>query len=116
MSDTFLMAAGMGGMIIALVHGYLGQTIVLPSFSGGTPPVRRVNQAVFQLSTLYWFAGGIALICAALFMEQGERTIIVAMVSFLYVTGAIGNFWATRGRHPGWFLLALVTGLALIGS
>jgi len=115
MSNTLLILAGFGGAIVALVHGYLGQTIVLPSFSGGTPSVRRVNHVVFQLSTLYWFAGGIALICAALFFDQGERTVIVTMVSFLYITGSIGNFWATRGRHPGWVLLAIVTGLALIG-
>ncbi|MFA3918843.1 hypothetical protein [Ruegeria hyattellae] len=116
MSDTILIVAGLGGAIIALVHGYLGQTIVIPSFSGGSPSMRRVNHAVFQLSTLYWFAGGIALIYAAVFIDQGERTIIVAMVSFLYITGAVGNLWATRGRHPGWILLTVVTGLAIIGA
>jgi hypothetical protein len=116
MSDILLILAGTGGAIVALVHGYLGQTVVLPSFSGGTRSMRRVNQAVFQLSTLYWFVGGIALICAALFFEQGDRSVIVAMVSFLYITGSIANLWATRGRHPGWVLLAVVAGLALIGA
>ena len=116
MEDMFLILAGTGGALIALIHGYLGQTIVLPSFSGGTASARRVNQAVFQLSTLYWFAGGVALIYAAVFSDQGERTLIVAMVTFLYITGAAGNLWATRGRHPGWVLLALVTGLALVGA
>ena len=110
------MVAGLGGALIALLHGYLGQTIVIPSISGGTPSLRRVNHAVFQLSTLYWFAGGIALICAAVFIDQGERTIIVLMVAFLYITGAVGNLWATRGRHPGWILLSVVTILALIGA
>lgn len=116
MNDSILIAAGMGGATVALIHGYLGKTLVLPSFSGGTEQVRRVNEAVFQLSTLYWFAGGLALIWAAVSLDQGERTTVVAMVSFLYIAGAIGNFWATRGRHPGWFLLSLVTVLAFVGA
>jgi len=115
MNDTLLMAAGIGGALVALLHGYLGHKFVLPAFTGGTGPIRRVNHAVFQLSTLYWFVGGGALIASALVLNEGDRAVVVYMVSFLYLSGAVGNFWATRGRHPGWALLLLVAAMAIAG-
>jgi hypothetical protein len=30
--------------------------------------------------------------------------------------GAIGNLWATRGRHPGWMLMAAALVLILVGA
>lgn len=32
-----------------------------------------------------------------------------------YLFGALGNLWGTRGRHPGWMLLALALLLLVIG-
>jgi hypothetical protein len=34
---------------------------------------------------------------------------------FLYLFGALGNLWATRGRHPGWMLMAAALILIVIG-
>jgi hypothetical protein len=34
-------------------------------------------------------------------------------VGSLYLYGALGNLWGTRGRHPGWMLYSLA--LVLIG-
>ena len=33
------------------------------------------------------------------------------MINFL--AAAAGNAWITRGRHPGWMMMALASGLAL---
>jgi hypothetical protein len=30
--------------------------------------------------------------------------------------GAIGNLWGTRGRHPGWMLLAAAVVLIVLGA
>jgi len=35
-------------------------------------------------------------------------------VGSLYLFGALGNLWATRGRHPGWMLMAALI-LIVIG-
>jgi hypothetical protein len=38
------------------------------------------------------------------------------LVGATYLFGAAGNFWATRGRHPGWMLLALALVLIAFGA
>ncbi|MEZ5841549.1 MAG: hypothetical protein R3D02_14350 [Hyphomicrobiales bacterium] len=116
MEDLVLIGAGAGGVLVALIHGYLGRTAVLPNLAGASASARRVNAAVFQLSTLYWLAGGAVLIAAPFVLSQSQRTLAAGMMAFVYAAAAIGNFWATRGRHPGWMLLAIVTGMALIGA
>jgi hypothetical protein len=30
--------------------------------------------------------------------------------------GAVANLWATRGRHPGWMLMAAALVLILLGA
>lgn len=116
MNDLLLVGAGVGGVLVAIIHGYLGHKIVLPQLAGGTAQIRRVNEAVFQLSTLYWLAGGLVLIATPYFLDDALRRVFVCGVVFLYATGAIGNFWATRGRHPGWVILLVVTIMALLGA
>lgn len=116
MNDTFLIAAGIGGMLIAMIHGFFGHSKLLPRVTGLPRTLRKINAAVFQLSTLYWFAGGVALVAAPFVLSSGERTLIAFAVAFMYLTGAAANLWATRGRHMGWPLLVGVAVLALIGA
>jgi len=37
------------------------------------------------------------------------------LVGSSYLFGAVGNLWASRGRHPGWALYALALGLIAYG-
>ncbi|MEL6683359.1 MAG: hypothetical protein AAFQ09_12065 [Pseudomonadota bacterium] len=115
MEDLFLIFAGAGGILIAFVHGWLGQTLVLRSVDGLSPPLRSVNAAVFQLSTIYWLATGLALLSAPwLWGDEGRHIIVIGAV-FVYSTAAVGNAWATKGRHFGWMALTVVCLLALAG-
>jgi len=116
MNDLLLMGAGIGGVLISLIHGYLGHTKVLASLTIGPTSMRRVNSAVFQLSTLYWSTCGFLLIAAPFFLDSSLRKVVVGIVVFTYLTGALANFWATRGRHPGWILLVIVSVMALFGA
>ena len=36
-------------------------------------------------------------------------------VGALYLLGALANLWGTRGRHPGWMLMAAALGLIVVG-
>ena len=47
-----------------------------------------------------------ALIAAALWFEQDARLATGLLVGSSYLYGALGNLWGTRGRHPGWMLMA----------
>ena len=41
-------------------------------------------------------------------------TIVVALV-LAFILGALANLWGTRGRHPGWMLMAAALGLIAVG-
>lgn len=115
MSDFFLMLAGVAGMLIAIAHGLIGHHKILKHVSGVSPTLLHVNYAVFQMSTVYWFVGGIGLLLAPFLLDPAGRFLAAVTVSFLYVVGAAGNVWSTRGRHFGGYALIVTAMLALLG-
>jgi len=115
LSDICLVAAGIGGMAIALVHAYLGQKLILGRITGLSKTAWRLNAVVYQVSSLYWFSGGLALSLAPFYFDAPGRFAVSVIVALVYIWGAVANFWATRGRHFGWILLAVVAVLAFLG-
>jgi len=115
MDTVLLMVAGAGGLLISLAHGRLGQRMILSRITGLSDGSRRINQAVFQLSTLYWFLGGVLLMLAPFVFEPAVRTAVVVLVAGAYLAGGLGNIWAMRGRHFGGPLLIAVGITAIIG-
>lgn len=115
MSDTFLILAGSLGMIISVVHGYIGETKVVAAATSPSPVVRRVLSAIMFLSALYWFAAGGLLVLTPIVLPPIYRDVTVIGVAIIFATGAAANCWATRGRHFGWVLLAIATVLTLLG-
>ena len=96
-------------MTISLVHGYLGYRLVLSRIENIPKTIKLVNELVFQLSTLYWFCGGLMLVLLPFFPDDESRKVTALVVAFLYTTGAFANFIATKGRHFGWMVLAVIT-------
>lgn len=118
--DIALIAAGLIGAAVAVVHGVLLQRYMVQPiegwFSSGarmSTAARKLTPVLLHLSTIYWFAGGVALIAAALWFDTSAKLATAGCVAALYASGAVGNFWGTRGRHPGWMLYAI--SVALIG-
>ncbi len=105
--------AGVIGSGTAVVHGILTQRLMVRPFEEivrtdkriGTP-VKRLVPALLQFTTFNWFLGGLALIAAALWFGQDVRLMTGLLVGSSYLYAALGNFWGTRGRHPGWMLMA----------
>ncbi len=116
MSEILLIGAGVLGMLVAAVHGYLSQMRILPAISGLSGTQRRINAAVYHLSTLYWAVGGAALVWAAVRLPPAQQALAGAAVGFLYASGAVANAWATRGRHSGGPLLGAAAALAFAGA
>src|SRR5262245_45432333 len=77
--------------------------------------VRRLVPLLLHFSTISWFLGGLALIAAAVWFEQNAKLATGLFVGSLYLFGALGNLWATRGRHPGWMLMAAALMLIAFG-
>ncbi len=118
---AFVLAGGIG-LSVAVVHGVLTQRYMvrpvgrLLAADGRTAPaIGKLVPLLLHYSTVTWFLGGIALIAASLWLEPPSKTAIGAVVGSLYLYGVIGNAWATRGRHPGWMLLAVAVILILFG-
>ena len=116
MNDLMLMTAGAGGVLIAVAHGMIGHRKILTKISGLPQVLLHINYAVFQMSTVYWLAGGVALLLAPFLLEPSERFVVAVIVAFVYIVGALGNGWITRGRHFGGYALAVVALLALLGA
>lgn len=121
--NAALGVAGVIGAGVAVVHGILVQRhMVKPfeavaladlRFSGVT---RRLVPPLLHFSTVVWFLGGLALVVAATALEREGRLAISLLVGGAYLFGAVFNLWATRGRHPGWMLMAAAVALIVAGA
>ena len=115
MRDLALQAAGVLAILVAIAHGAIAELHVFaksPIESRGT---RRLLRMVWQASTIDWIAMGVLLIAAPALGSEDARRWIIAAAVVMYGYGAVGNAVATRGRHIGWFLMACVVALALLG-
>jgi len=117
--DSALAAAGLMGSAVAVVHGLLVQRLMVRPFreiSAGDGRFRgaigRLVPLLLHFSTFGWLLGGMVLIAAAGWLHGAERLVVASFVGSLFLFGAAGNLWATRGRHPGGILMA--TAVALI--
>ena len=116
--DIALIAAGVIGAVVAVIHGVLTERFMVKPVAaafGDNPrisaPVRRLIPILLHLSTAAWFAGGFALIAAALWFDASARLATALCVGALYLYGVIGNLAGVRGFHPGWVLYAIAVGL-----
>jgi hypothetical protein len=115
--DWALVAAGLIGGGVAVIHGVLTQRLMVrPVTADGrlSGVIRRLVAVLLQFSTFNWLAGGVALVVVAVAaVGPGARLATGLLVGASYLFAVIGNAWATRGRHPGWMLYAVA--LVLIG-
>jgi phosphate/sulfate permease len=123
--DIHNVAFALGGLIgsgTAVIHGALTQRhmvepigAVLSEGKRLSAPIRKLVPVLLHFSTFAWLAGGIALIAAATWCGRDVKLAIGLLVGSLYLFGAVGNAWATRGRHPGWMLMAAAVLLIAYG-
>ena len=117
-----LALAGVIGSGVAVVHGMLTQRLMVRPiekvFLADKPrdaPLRRLVPGLLHFSTFNWFLSGLALIATAIWFDDDARLAIGLLAGSSYLFGALGNLWATRGRHPGWMLMAAALILIVFG-
>lgn len=117
--DLALALAGCIGSAVALVHGVLTQRLILGPLQAAANKLPRstglLATMLIQFSTFNWFVGGLALIAAAFACGSEGKLTIGLIVGSSYLYGTVGNFIATRGRHPGWILYAAALALIVYG-
>ncbi len=118
--DLALIAAGVLGAGVAVIHGVVMQRYIVRPIEQGfgsgahmNVAAQRLTPILLHLTTLYWFAGGLALIAAALWFDDSAKLATAGCVAAIYLPAAIGNLWGTRAGHPGWILYGV--SVALIG-
>lgn len=123
LQDVALASAGIIGGGTAVVHGVLTQRLMIKPFERYLVLERRVSAPIGRLvplllhfSTIVWFLGGVSLIVAATWFERDARLATTLFVGSTYLFGAVGNLWGTRGRHPGWMLMAAAVVLIVFGQ
>jgi hypothetical protein len=121
--NAALAMAGIIGAGTAVVHGILVQRYMVRPFEEFALANKRVAGAIRRMiplllhfSTIVWFLGGVALVAAANWFGPDARLAISLFVGGCYLFGAAGNLWATRGRHPGWMLMAAALVLIVLGA
>ncbi len=120
--DAALALAGVIGSSVAVFHGVLTQRLMVRPVEALfvadrriAAPIRRLVPLLLQFSTFNWLLGGLVLIAAALWFERDARLATGLLVGSSYLYGAVGNLWGTRGRHPGWMLMAIALVLIVLG-
>ena len=121
--DAILLVAGVLGSSVAVIHGILVQRYMVGPIgdlsaigNGMAASTLRLVRLLLHFSTFAWFIGGIALVIAAIWLQRDARLVTCILIGILYLFGAIGNFWGTRGRHPGWMLMASALVLIVLGA
>lgn len=118
--DVALTMAGVVGCGVAAFHGVLTQRLMVRPIADIADrrisrPIHRLVPLLLQFSTFNWFLGGLALVAAAVWFGRDVRLATGLLVGSSYLYGALANLWGTRGRHPGWMLMAVAVILIALG-
>ena len=115
MRDLILQCAGAAGIVVALIHGALGETKVFAMATIEPERLRTLIRLVWQAGTVAWIAGGVLLIAAPWMQSDAARHWIIATLAVVFGFAAIANALATRTVHLGWIGMSAVVALAFAG-
>ena len=115
MRDLILHCAGVAGIVVAIIHGVLGETKVFAKATIQPESMRTLIRLVWQAGTVAWIGGGVLLIAAPSMGSEPARHWIIATSAAVFGSAALVNAWALRGRHFGWVALSAVVALAVAG-
>jgi hypothetical protein len=115
MRTLLVQSAGVLALVAAVIHGVLAETKIFPRLRIEPERLRLLMRLVWQCSTLAWMALAVLLIATPGFGSEAARRWVIAVSVVTFGLAAIGNAWATRGRHFGWVALTVVVGLAASG-
>lgn len=119
MRDLLLQVSGCLAIVVALIHGTLGETRIFAQGNSRITiepaQVRTLLRLVWQTGTVAWIGGGVLLLTAPWMGSDTARHWIVVTMAVVFAFAAAANAWAKRGRHFGWMLLSVVVVLAIAG-
>ena len=115
METVLLPLAGLLGVIVALAHGWLGETKIIAHSKFPGRQAKGFVRAMWHLSSASWIAGSLLIAASPWLVTPAQRPWVVAYACLPMVWSIVANAWISRGRHFGWMALAVVVGLAALG-
>jgi hypothetical protein len=115
MRDLALQAAGVLAIVVAVIHGAVGELRVFARTRIEPQRARTLLRLMFQATTIDWIGISVLLIAAPWLGSPAARHWIIAVAVVVYGYAAVGNAVASRGRHVGWMLMSCAIALALAG-
>src|ERR1700760_258011 len=109
MRDLILQCAGVAAILVALLHGTLGETKVFARATIEPARLRTLIRLVWQAGTAAWIGGGVLLLAAPWMQSEPARHWIIATTAIVYGVAALANAWWSRGRHFGWVAVSGVS-------
>lgn len=116
MRDLAIQAAGGFAILVALIHGVLGETKIFAQARIEPAWIKLMLRLIWQCGTVAWVGFGVLLVAAPYMGSEMARLWIAGAAIGTYSVAAVSNAWATRGRHVGWMAMAAVSALALVGA
>ena len=81
MRDILLQCSGVAAIVVALIHGVLGETKVFARATIEPQRLRTLIRLVWQAGTVAWIGGGVLLIAAPSFgSDTARHWIVVTLV------------------------------------
>jgi len=115
MRDLLLQCSGLAAIVLALIHGVLGETKVFARASIEPARLRTLLRLVWQAGTVAWIAGGVLLIAAPSMGSDSARHWIIATFAVVFGFAAVANALATRTVHLGWIGMGATVALSVAG-
>jgi hypothetical protein len=124
--NILLLCAGALIIVIGIVHSLLGESLIFKKLEpkGGIPTLAppplqfsniRIIWATWHLVSILGFGLGALFIIAALPQPLIEFSSSLKFVTAMPVLlSGLTVLWATKGKHPGWIGLLMVS--ALVGA
>jgi hypothetical protein len=73
MRDILLQCSGVAAIVVALIHGWLGETRLFANARIEPARARMLLRVVWQAGTVAWIGGGVLLIAAPLMQSEPAR-------------------------------------------
>ena len=102
MRDLTLQCAGAAAILVAIIHGVLGETKVFAKATIQPERLRTLIRLVWQAGTVAWIGGGVLLIAAPWMASEPARHWIVVTLACVFDFAAWCGFYA--GNTVNFFL------------
>lgn len=125
--NPFFLAASVLTVILGVAHSILGERLIFIPLrtqkpSGGSRPILRnghlgIIWATWHLTTALGFSlAGVFWLMALGLPKTPHQQHYGLMISIGFLTCSFLVGYGTKGRHPGWIVLAMIALLTMAGS